>query len=85
LTNAHELEDRVAVAKRGEKKGGKAFVDKVLRVQKAGARALHDACAHESMDVCRGFARAACLAMLGLDDKHPPCRNHPPPVHGAHQ
>jgi hypothetical protein len=40
LTNAHELEDRVAVAKRGEKKGGKAFVDKALRVQKAGARAL---------------------------------------------
>jgi hypothetical protein len=40
LTNAHELEDRVAVAKRGEKKGGKAFVDKALCVQKAGARAL---------------------------------------------
>jgi len=40
LTNAHELEDRVAVAKRGEKKGGKAFVDTALRVQKAGARAL---------------------------------------------
>lgn len=33
-------------------------------VEEAVARALHDVCAHESMSVCRGFARAALTAGL---------------------
>ena len=38
LTNAEELKGSVAVAKQGA--GKKAFFDKALRVQKAGAKAL---------------------------------------------